>query len=68
MNKREQKRLEAAEHVCRYIRKAWSYHATRHQYEVEALQWLIVWLRNAPKRVQDVPLKPAKRKRVEKEA
>lgn len=62
-SKREQKRLEAAEHVCRCFRKRLSYHATQDAYFLQALNWLEVWIKNAPKRVQYADLIPVPGKR-----
>ena len=50
-SKREQRRLEAAEHVCRAFRKSLSYAATQNQYMNMALDWLLVWIANSPVRV-----------------
>lgn len=48
-SKREQKRIEAAEHVCRCFRQGLSYAATQDMYFEMALGWLLVWMKNAPK-------------------
>lgn len=64
-SKREQKRLEAAEHVCRAVRKAVSYYATQDQYMSMALDWLVVWCANSPKAVCFAdPVPVVKRKKV----
>lgn len=60
-SKREQKRLEAAEHVTRCVRAAFSYHATREQHFSTALDWLLVWIANAPKAVQKIPIQEPRR-------
>lgn len=63
-SKRAEKRLEAAEHITRAVRGAFSYYATREQYLSIALDWLLVWIDNAPKTVQSIPIqKPVKRRR-----
>lgn len=56
-SKREQRRLEAAEHVCRAFRKAISYYATQGHYMNIAIGWLILWIDNAPKGVQNIPVR-----------
>ncbi len=50
-SKREQKRIEAAEHLCRAFRKAVSFAGTQQHYMNMALDWLIVWRDNAPSKV-----------------
>ncbi len=63
-SKREQKRIEAAEHVCRAMRKAISCYATQEHYMRMALDWLIVWRDNAPCKVwQSDPTPRRKRSR-----
>lgn len=63
-SKREQRRLEAAEEVCRAFRKAVSYHATQGEYMNMALDWLRVWIDNSPKDVWQSDPKPRRRQRV----
>lgn len=60
---REQKRLDAAEHLCRCFRKAISYHATQQVYMDMALDWLMVWMDNAPQKVKYSDPTPCHRKR-----
>ena len=61
---REQRRLNAAEEVCRATRKALTYAGTKYHYLSIALDWLLVWLENAPKKVwQADPAPPKIRKR-----
>jgi len=62
-SKREQKRLEAAEHVCRCFRKGLAHNATQQLYFNLALDWLQVWIKNAPKRVQYADMIPVPGKR-----
>jgi hypothetical protein len=62
-SKRKQKRLEAAEHVCRSFRKAVSYAATQDQYMNIALDWLLVWIENSPAKVWQSDPTPTRRKR-----
>lgn len=63
MSNREQKRLEAAEHVCRAFREAVSYYATQQQYMNVALDWLLVWIKHCPKRVAKIPVQRPPRRR-----
>lgn len=62
-SKREQRRLEAAEHVCRCFRAAVAYYATQGHYMNMGLDWLLVWMDNAPKAVKYADPTPRKRKR-----
>lgn len=57
--KRELKRLEAAEELCRCFRKGISYYATQDQYMYMALDWLQVWIKNSPKKVWQSDPHPA---------
>lgn len=63
MSKREKRRLEAAEQVCRAVRKALSYHATSAPYWGMVLDWLLVWIDNAPKAVSNAEPVAVRRKR-----
>lgn len=60
-SKREQKRLDAAEEVCRSFRKAISYYSTQQHYMNLALDWLRIWIANSPKGVWQAD--PAQTKR-----
>lgn len=61
-SKREQRRLEAAEHVCRAFRKAVSYYGTQEFYMRMALDWLLVWEENSPAKVCNPDPTPRRRK------
>jgi hypothetical protein len=62
-SKREQRRLAAAEEVCRAVRKALSHSAMQNQYMNVALDWILVWIKNSPAKVwQSDPALVVKRK------
>jgi len=60
-SKREQKRLAAAEEVCRSVRKSLSHAATQGYYMNMALDWLLVWIANSPAAVSQTDPIPRKR-------
>jgi len=62
-SKREQKRLAAAEEVCRCFRKGISYYATQEQYMHMALDWLQAWIKHSPNKVWQADPKPAPRRK-----
>lgn len=64
---RKQRRIEAAEHVCRAFRKAISYHATQQQYMDMALDWLMAWIDNSPAAVWQGDPIPRKKRRKKSE-
>lgn len=63
LSKRAQKRLEAAEEVCRAFRQAIACYSTQQHYMDIALQWLIVWRDNAPLKVWASDAKIPKKKK-----
>lgn len=62
-SKRESRRLEAAEHVCRAFRKGASCFASQGHYMNMALDWLTVWIENSPNKVWQSDPTPCLRRR-----